>query len=267
MSEHASITTPPKPLLPRQTYDPNNPYILSSLYAELSSLYPELYSSYSYNSRDYASLMDYYSSLLESYSVTGYSFPTMTAVGTGATRIPTSAKVTASGSRATATAAASGGKENEGNGGLSTGAKIGIGVGVTLAVLLLAGIGIFLWCMGKRKGKKSSTTVVAPSQTGFSVQPQISYAGQQGYTPSLQQQQLAVSPPLQYAQPQQPQQSGVGMGMAVAYGDGYMKALYPNAAELEHEYHFANPGVVEMGDGLPETETPQKQTGKLSKKR
>ncbi|KAF1958726.1 hypothetical protein CC80DRAFT_546047 [Byssothecium circinans] len=278
MSPHPSITTPPQPLLPRQTYKPNDLYDVSSFYAELSSLYPDLFSSYSYNSKDYTSLMGYYSSLLKSYSLTDYTLPTLTAAATGAGRLTTTGRATATESRSTSTAAAaaaSGGEETGSGGGLSTGAKIGIGVGVTLAVLLLAGIGIGLWCMGKRKGKKISTTVVAPAQPNFPAQqqapqhmqqqPQMGHTNSQGYMPGFQLQQPVVLPPPQYAQPQQPQDSGTGL--LGAYGGGYAKGPDSSVAELEHQYHFAKPGIVEMGDGVLETESTQKRTGNLVRKK
>ena len=295
MSPHPSITTPPQPLLPRQAFNSKDPYEISSLYAQLYSLYPELYSSYSYDPNEYTSLMDYYSSLLRSYSITDYVIPTTTGSRTGSGRVPTTARATArataTGSRATSTTvAALDGGENTSNGGLSTGAKIGIGVGVALGVLLLAGIGICLWCMGKRKGKKSSTTIVAPAQHAIpqvhqqppqmnyveSAAPPTNYVDSSMYKHPYQAPQPTVSPPPQYVQPQQfqqpqqPQQQQQGLYIGStggAYGGGHVKGPDSNIAELEHEYHYAKPGVVEMGDGLPEREPTPNQGGKLAKKK
>ena len=240
------ITTPPRPLLPRQTADPNDPYGLSSFYAELSSLYPDLYSySYDYSSllasysNDLASIMSEYSSLYPSYT---YNYPIFT-TGTAAPR------VTSAHSNPTATAIPANGNGGGGkSGGLSNGAKIGIGVAVPLAVLLLAALGIFLWCAGKRKGKKTATTIVAPAAQlqppppQFQQHPQM-YAQNQGYIPGYPHQQQ--TPPPHYMQPQ-PQ----GGNEHAAYG-GYAKGPNPGAVELEQEYHFARSGAVELGDGAP----------------
>jgi hypothetical protein len=221
--------------------------------------------------------MNYYSSILNSYSVSDYSLPTLAPTRTGVGRSTTTGKgmttgrSTATGLRVSQTAAAtSSGEENGSSGGLSTGAKIGIGVGVTLAFLLLAGIGIFLWCMGKRKGKKSSTTIVAPAQPQQTQpvfqqqQPSMAYSNKQGYMPGFQQPPQGVTPPPLYAQTQQASQPGMGG----AYEGAYTKGPDPNIAELEHEYHFATPGMVEMGDGVPEREPePLKKAKKLAKKK
>jgi hypothetical protein len=157
-------------------------------------------------------------------------------------------------SNPTATAAKANETSGSAKGGLSTGAKIGIGVAVPVGVLFLVGIGVFLWCAGKRKGKKNGTTIVQPptAQPQFQPQPyqppqqqQMYPTNQQGYMQGYQQ-----TPPPQYIQPQQ--------GANVAYG-GYAKQPQPGVAELEHEYHFpSHPGAVEM-DGGPE---PQQNNGR-----
>ncbi|CAI6335830.1 unnamed protein product [Periconia digitata] len=249
MSSRSTITTPPKPLSPRQTYNPNDYYdlsSLSSLYSELSLLYPDVYSSLYTND---ASLSRYYSSLLKSYSLDNYGLPTLTAASTGpdtagfTTR--TNAGVSSTG--AAAAPATSSGEAKVSNSGLSTGAKIGIGIGVTSGVLLLVGLGIGLWCMGKRKGKKSSTTVVAPSQfnPAMQQQPLMGSSQGQGYIPAGLQQQQYVPSPTQYA----PQPQVLHMpGPEAPYG-GYEKVPGQNVVELEQEYHFTRPGVVEMGNG------------------
>jgi hypothetical protein len=271
MSPHPSITAPPQPLRPRQTVDPNDPYGISSMMASLSSEYPDLYSdlnsysdfsSYSYDSNQYlSSLMSEYESLTAQYSLTDYSIPTLSPTAGGSTRTGLSASAP--------TNSGSGG----GGGGMSPGAKIGIGVGVALGVLLLAGVGILIWCMGKKKGKKNTTTIVAPAQPAFAAQPQqqqppqpqqfqppqpqMGYVNNQGYMQGVPQQGYpqhgyppqTMSPPPQYVQPQQGAEQH---GMAGAYG-AYAKGPEPNVAELEHEYHFARPGAIEM-DGMPEQE-------------
>ncbi|KAF2477252.1 uncharacterized protein BDR25DRAFT_390801 [Lindgomyces ingoldianus] len=261
------ITPPPtlpQPLRPRQTYNPYDSYLpmLSSLYAELSSMYPELYSSYSYDAGAVSSLLAEYTSLYAnpSYYSYSYSYP-----GYSASRTVTAASSTGT-LRATGTAlpAANGGNDGGngggGGGGMSMAAKIGIGVGVPLAILLLAGVGIFLWCAGKHKGKKSSTTIIAPvssqhqqqqyqnhaAQQQFQTpqQQQMGYLqnpNQQGYMQGYAQHPTAPTPPPGYVQNQQ---------YAGAYG-GYAKGPDPGVMELEQEYHFARPGVVELGDGAP----------------
>lgn len=250
MSPRSTITAPPEPLLPRQTVNPNDPYGLSSLYSELSVLYPDVYSSLTMYTND-AALSSYYSSVLRSYSLTDYSLPPLTATGTGAAS-RTNARVTSTGTRpATATSD---------EGGLSTGAKVGIGVGVALGLLFLVGLGVFLWCMGKRKGKKSSTTMLGPNQLNPALQhqPQKEYTQHQGYMPGhLQQQQLqhfAHDSTQNVPQHQTLQQPGVDK----SYG-GYGKMPEGNVVELEQEYHFAKPGVVEMGDGAIEPFTHSKK--------
>lgn len=254
------MTTPP-PALPRQISNPDDPYGISSLLAEFSSLYPEsLYPEF-YSSYD----SSYYSSILAdlaSYSVPGYSIPDSTATAGG--------RGTAGASNPTGTAAAASGGDSSGSGGsagLPTGAKIGIGVGVPLAVFLLAGLGVLLWCMGKKKGKKSSTTVVAPAQPGAPFQSQfqqppqqqMGYMNHQGYMPGYQQ---SVSPPPQYMTPPPP-----GAGYGGGYG-GYGKGPETaGAVELEQEYHFARPGVVEMDGGQepPQQQQPGKKKNKKKK--
>ncbi|PVI06563.1 hypothetical protein DM02DRAFT_649685 [Periconia macrospinosa] len=239
MSPRSTITTPPEPLLPRQTYNPNDPYDLSSLYSELSVLYPDAYSSL-FVMTDDAAMRSYYSSLLKSYSLTDYGYGLTTGSVRPGTTTKTSARATATGALSAATTNT--GEETPSSGGLSTGAKAGIGVGVAVGILLLAGLGICLWCMGKRKGKKSSTTVVAPAQPNFTFQPQPT--NPQGYTPgNLQQQHISPSS----THPPQPQVLQPP-GSAASYG-GYEKGPGQDFVELEHEYHFARPGVVEIGDG------------------
>jgi hypothetical protein len=274
MSPHPSITAPPQPLLPRQTVDPSDPYGISSMLASISDLYSEYsISSYSYDSAYYSSLMSEYESLTAGYSLTDYSIPTIapTAAGTRTTGggAPTATSVPPSAAESSTSS------EHKG---MSSGAKIGIGVGVALGLLLLAGIGICIWCMGKRKGKKTTTTIVAPSQPAFGAsqqqqpppqsnqpfqqpQPQMGYVNNQGYMQGVPQQGYqqqpyppqTISPPPQYVQPPSPEQHG----MAGAYS-AYAKGTEPNVAELEHEYHFAKPGVVEM-DGSPEPQDARKK--------
>ncbi|KAF2741360.1 hypothetical protein EJ04DRAFT_547725 [Polyplosphaeria fusca] len=247
MSPQPLITPPPK--APRQYDDPS----LSSLYAELSSLYPELYS-YSFDSNYYSSLLASYSADLASiYSEYSYSIPDFAPTTTAAFGLTDSA------SSPTNAVAANGGRINGDNkGGLSMGAKIGIAVGVPLAVALLAGIGIFLWCAGKRKGKKTSTTIVAPAQPAaqgqfpHQPQPQMGYVNNQGYMQGYPQQ--MQTPPPNYMQPH-PQP---GNNMAFPGQAGYAKGPEPGVMELEQEYHFARPGVVEMGDGVVETKKQKK---------
>lgn len=241
MSPRAQITAPPKPHVARQT-DPSDPYglaSLSSVYAELSSLYPDLYSSYSYDESLYSSAYNSYLSLLMS----SYTYDGLSATGTGATA--TAGRSRTSNPTPTAdTISGNGGQQDKG--GLSTGAKIGIGVGVPLAVAILAGIGIFLWCAGKRKGKKNGTTIVQPPVQ--QQQPQFQPPQQQVYPPNnhgyIQGYQGQASPP-QYAQTQ-PE------GNNTAY-TGYAKGPEPGVMEMEQEYHFARPGVVEM-DSAPAQE-------------
>ena len=74
----------------------------------------------------------------------------------------------------------------------------------------------------------------------------------QGYMPGFQQppQQYqhvpsATPPPPQYAQGQ-----ATNTAYAGANGD-YGKGPTEGVAEMETEYYFAKPGVVEMGDGTP----------------
>jgi hypothetical protein len=236
--------------------------------ASISDLYSDYsLSSYSYDTDYYSSLLSEYESLTAGYSLTDYSIPTL-APTAGGTRTTNAGASTATGVPSSAAESSS----SSGGGGMSSGAKIGIGVGVALGLLLLASIGICLWCMGKRKGKKTTTTIIAPSQPAFAQQqqqppppaqhfqqpqPQMGYVNSQGYMQGVPQQGYqqqayppqTISPPPQYVQPQSPQ-GAEQHGMAGAYS-AYAKGPEPNVAELEHEYHFAKPGVVEM-DGSPD---------------
>lgn len=241
------ITPPPKRPLPRQ----NDPYGLSSLYAELSSLYPDLYSSYTFDESYYSSLL---ADLTAYESLYSYSIPDFNSLLSAATATAT-ARGTDSPSNPTASAANANQSGGGNSGGLSTGAKIGIGVAVPVGVLILVGIGVFLWCAGKRKGKKNGTTIVQPptAQAQFQPQPYQPPQQQQNY-PTNQQgyiQGYQPTPPPQYMQPQQ--------NPNVAYG-GYAKEPQPGVVEMEHEYHFpSQQGAVEMGDGAP---VPQQNNGR-----
>jgi hypothetical protein len=222
--------------MPRQTYDPNDPYGISSILEQLS-IDPGIYSSYySYDDSYLSSLMADLSSIYPSYT---YDLPEFTN-----TALP---EITDSILDPTASAASANGNNDAKSGGLSSGAKIGIGVGVPLAVGVLVGIGVFLWCAGKRKGKKNGTTVVVPpAHPQIQVpQPQAYAPNPQGYIQGFQPQ----MPPPQYA-PQQQQQPHQGQ---MAYG-GYAKGPKPGVMELEQEYHFARPGVVEMDGTVPATQ-------------
>ncbi|KAF2176167.1 hypothetical protein K469DRAFT_682657 [Zopfia rhizophila CBS 207.26] len=247
MLPQAQITPPPThPHFPRQTYDPNDPYsygpLLSSLEAALSSMYPDLYSSYSY---DYysalSSILSDYSSLYPySYSIPAYSYPGLSATRTAAPKVPAT---TSGNPNPTAIGTENNNKSGGNGGGLSTGEKIGIGVGVPLAVFLLVGIGILIWCAGKRKGKKTSTTIVQPpQQQPVQAQATMGYALNQGFIQGYPQQQQV--PPPQYVQ-----QPGVQPGMGTEGYGSYGKGPQPGVVEMEQEYHFARPGVVEMGGG------------------
>lgn len=255
MSPQPIITpTPTRPvLLPRQS----DPYDLSSFYAELSSINAE-YSSYNLDSllAQYSTYSEYdYSSFFAQYTSAGqYDLSSLLSqyTGTQTGRAGNTARPTAS------SVGATNGGGGGGGGGLSTGAKIGIGVGVVVIVLLLAGLGIFLWCAGKRKGKKKATTIVAPMAQGppppppqqpFQPQPQM-YAPNQGYLPGYQQ-----SPPPQQFQ-QVPPQYVQSQGEDPHAMGGYAKGPGPGVAELETEYHFARGGAVEIGD----TEAPVEET-------
>jgi hypothetical protein len=271
--------TSPAVLLPRQTDDT---YGLSSLYAELSSLYPELYSS-AYNADSaYSSLLaDYsaiYASVLASYSDNEYSipnyYPTYAAVSSATAR-PRLSSGFANGARPTSTLRSSSTGSASSSGGLSSSAKtrLGLVIGIPLALALLLGVGIFLWCAGKRKGKKSSTTIVVPP---------IQQQPQQQQPPQQQQAQQQQAQPYQ-AQPYQVQHSnyvnnqGYMQGFQptappphnlqpqakIPYASGYKEPV-PGVVELEHEYHFARPGVVEMGDNSESVA--QEQPGKKLRK-
>ncbi|KAF2021801.1 hypothetical protein BU24DRAFT_404759 [Aaosphaeria arxii CBS 175.79] len=249
----------------------------SNLLADISSMYG--LSSYSYDPNVYSSLLaqysydpNEYSSILAQYSLSlpSYALP-------GTTTAPSTA--TAAGGRTTKTSNTSSG----GGGGMSTGAKVGIAVGVLLAVGLIIGIGIFLWCAGKRKGRKHATTIVAQPasaqmQTSTAYVPPNGsssiFQSQQGYIPGQVSHQQPVhtgyapgpSPLLQQPQfgqqqyDQQQQYGQHGQHGQYQYGQPQNGASYDSgfkepaagAVELEHEYHFARPGVVEMGDGTPE---------------
>jgi hypothetical protein len=283
--------TPPAALLPRQTDDT---YGLSSLYAQLSSLYPELYSS-AYNADSaYSSLLaDYsaiYASVLASYSDNGYSipnyYPTFAAVSSATAR-PRLSSGFANGARPTSTLRSSSTGSASSSGGLSSSAKtrLGLTIGIPLALALLLGVGIFLWCAGKRKGKKSSTTIVVPpiQQQPQQQQPQQ----QQPQQPQQQQAHPYQAQPYQaqpyQAQPYQVQHSnyvnnqGYMQGFQptappphnlqpqakIPYASGYKEPV-PGVVELEHEYHFARPGVVEMGDNSESVA--QEQPGKKLRK-
>jgi hypothetical protein len=233
------ITPPPNPHLRRQSYDPSDPYGISSLLEVLSD-----YNPYSYDPAYYSSILDEISSLYPAYSYP-YDIPSYTDPNTIAP--PTDLAVPQNSDSLTEPTSAASSNGNAGNqsqrpsGGLSRGAKIGIGVGVPLAVAFLAGIGIFLWCLGKMKGKRNANTIVAPNQTQVAPLPpqqQVYAPNTQGYVQGYQ---SPVSPP-QYAVQPQP---GVGQ---MGY-DGYAKGPAEGVVELEHEYHFARPGVVEMDGG------------------
>jgi hypothetical protein len=267
--------TPPAALLPRQTDDT---YGLSSLYAQLSSLYPELYSS-AYNADSaYSSLLaDYsaiYASVLASYSDNGYSipnyYPTFAAVSSATAR-PRLSSGFANGARPTSTLRSSSTGSASSSGGLSSSAKtrLGLVIGIPLALALLLGVGIFLWCAGKRKGKKSSTTIVVPP---IQQQPQ-----QQQQPPQQQQAQPYQAQPYQVQhsnyvnnqgymqgfQPTAPPSHNLQPQAKIPYASGYKEPV-PGVVELEQEYHFASPGVVEMGDNSESVA--QEQPGKKLRK-
>ncbi|KAF2000777.1 hypothetical protein P154DRAFT_534539 [Amniculicola lignicola CBS 123094] len=210
-----TITPPPTlPLRPRQSTDPNDPYGLSSLYAELSSMYPELYSTYSY---DFDSAMSSIWADLSTYGFS-YSIPDSYDLSSALASL-TAAPVTGTAGRVTGTAALSretSTSSSSSKGGLSTAGKIGIAVAVPVVVFALIGVGIFLWCAGKKKGKKTGTTIVNPpmkaeymqpaaTQAPFQAQP---YMGNQGYMAGYAKPQgpLPVptpTPPPQYVPQQQ----------------------------------------------------------------
>jgi hypothetical protein len=266
--------TPPAALLPRQTDDT---YGLSSLYAQLSSLYPELYSS-AYNADSaYSSLLaDYsaiYASVLASYSDNGYSipnyYPTFTAVSSATAR-PRLSSGFANGARPTSTLRSSSTGSASSSGGLSSSAKtrLGLVIGIPLALALLLGVGIFLWCAGKRKGKKSSTTIVVPP---IQQQPQQQQPPQQQQAQPYQAQPYQVQHSnyvnnqgyMQGFQPTAPPPHNLQPQAKIPYASGYKEPV-PGVVELEHEYHFARPGVVEMGDNSESVA--QEQRGKKLKK-
>jgi hypothetical protein len=227
--------------------------ILSSALGELSSINDLYLSSYDPN---YLSsyLSDYYKSGYNPYSIPPISIPTYlypylsttarTTRNAGtATATPTA---TATGTAdATNTATPLGAQNNSPNdtkGGLSTSAKIGLGVGIPIGVLLLLGLGLFLWCAGKRKGKKAAATNFQP----YTPTPNAVHAGV-AYMPG----QAQVQPPPQYVQsPYHAPNAGMTAYQAAGVKqDGAVPAPGVGVVEMEQEYHFARPGVVEMGPG------------------
>ncbi|KAH7126776.1 hypothetical protein B0J11DRAFT_579212 [Dendryphion nanum] len=283
-----SITTPPLPHLPRQTPNPKDPYGLSSLMAQLSSQYPYLYSSYSYNPGALSSILKDLSSYYPSYTYPGAGYSYSISIPRFSTAIQTTGTVRATGTRQTSnpTLTAAESQNSGSSSGLSTGAKIGIGVAVPLILALFVGIGICFFCCGKRRGRKGKGTIVAPIVTpnmgaGGALPPMQHMPQQQqqqqyytappppqqqqqnmnaqgymqGYTqqlpPPQQQQYQHVLPP-QYTQAQAGLAGpGVDTSYAGAQAGGYDKGPRPGVVEMETEYHFAKPGVVEMGDGTP----------------
>ncbi|KAF2752309.1 hypothetical protein M011DRAFT_463776 [Sporormia fimetaria CBS 119925] len=218
MAPQSAITPPPNPHIARQTYDLSAAFDYSSMISSILASFSaqeSLYASYSYDDSVYSSILAsvysrYYPSVTDA---PGYTYPPATGTAGLFGSDPTAARISAS-------------SENDtgGGGGLSQGAKIGIGVGVPLAVGLLVGIGVFLWCAGKRKGKKSSTTIVAPMQQ------------QQAYVPGF----IAPPVPVPYGAPP------VGPG----YGAGadWKVAAEPHVVEMPTGYP-ARPGAVEMDAG------------------
>ncbi|KAF2279143.1 uncharacterized protein EI97DRAFT_431343 [Westerdykella ornata] len=269
-----TITPPPTlphPLLPRQDFLSYNQNDISSIYALISSLYdPALYSAYTY---DYNSV---YSSLLSEFATLypSYSLPTdineFLATATATDGAPSTRRTRVDGGpTATGTGAAlsnvnnnngngnnNGSNDNNGNAaGLSTGAKIGIGVGVPLAVGLIVGIAVFLWCARKRKGRSNGFAQPGPQQGNFVAQGQLPQQQQQQiYAPGPQgyiQGYPASSPPQQTPPPMYMVPHGQEQGQVQAQYAAYPKEMVPQAVELEQEYHFARPGVVEMDSGTP----------------
>ncbi|KAF2271186.1 hypothetical protein CC78DRAFT_611197 [Lojkania enalia] len=273
MSPHPMITPAPKlPAHPARLrgrqFNSDDPYGLSSLMDKLnsqlldySSLYDDYFSLYSYDPDDISSLVDYYASL---YSIPDLTFPVPTATAQNNNNNNNN-----NNPLATSTTAASN-ENNDNGGGMSTGAKIGLGVGIPLAIALLAGIGIFIWYAGRRKGKKNNAAAITPSpqpqlnpsnsnqafaqQQPFQQPPQqppqqpMGYVNHQGYMQGFPQ--PTQSPPPQYGQ-QAPPEAAQQQPYRGAY-DPYAKGARPGAVEMEQEYHFARPGVVEMGDGVSE---------------
>jgi hypothetical protein len=242
------ITSPPKaPLVARQSFDASDPYGLASL-SDMLSLYndPARYSSlllsaYSYDDAYISSLMADISSIYGYLSYTVPSYGNPAGLSTATTAAPRTTNPLAQPTASPLNSNSNSNNKNQSkDSGLSSGAKIGIGVGVPLAVALLVGIGIFLWCAGKQKGKKKGTTIVAhPSQLQPPLQQQQAYMqNNQGYAQGMQQ----PMPPPQYASPQ----SEIANP---AYG-GY-KAPVAGVVEMEQEYHVARPGVVEL-DASPQ---------------
>jgi hypothetical protein len=188
-------------------------------------MYPAAFSSYSYDDSYYSSLLGDLSSLYPSYT---FDLPDYYN-----TAVP---KATDPRVDSTASAAPANGNDSSQSGSLSQGAKIGIGVGVPLAVGLLVGIGVFLWCAGKSKGKQNAKTIVLPPAPpqAQTAQKQVCTPNPQGYIQGFQSQ----APPPHYAQQQHPH------GQAPLAG--YPKGPECGVVELEQEYHFARPGAIEM---------------------
>ena len=261
-------------------YDYNS--LLSSLNNELSSLY-SVYgiTSNAYDENYFSSLLSSYSSLYGSYSVPGfsYSFPselfTSALPGatptsqTGAPRI-TSATATDGGATDGPTPLSAQNNDNGGGGskgGLSTGAKVGIGVGVPLGVFALIGVGIFLWCLGKKKGQKSKPSgPVAP--------PPEAMAGANNVPPTQQFNPSMVNAPVQGQQQPWPMPTPPPQYGQVAMGDPNMTAYHQAGmvkpemnvqarpvAEMEQSYHFTGTGAVEMEAGEVPVQGVQGQQG------
>ncbi|KAF2709824.1 hypothetical protein K504DRAFT_467764 [Pleomassaria siparia CBS 279.74] len=251
----AQITPPPtRSPLPARRQD------LSSFYAAMSSINVDQ-ASFDASSfmAAWSSANEFdYSSFFEHYSTTNYDFNSLLVDLTGTV---SSRRVANTGLAEKPTISAAATSESA-KSGLSTAAKIGIGIGVVAILGLLAGFCIFLFCAGKRRGKKKRTTIVAPNthqtQTPFippaqpyQPQPNI-YAPNQGYTPGYQR--YPSPSPL----PLQPPNVNPNVG-------GYAKGPDPGVVELDTEYHFARGGAVEIGDSsepaVEEEEEDKKKKG------
>ena len=116
-----------------------------------------------------------------------------------------------------------------------------------IAVFALVGLGIFIWCLGKKKGSQS--TAVPPPVQPTPGAPQAQYppmanAPVQGVY--VQGQYMQPTPPPQYI-PMDP-----GMTAYQTAGAGEMKPqtnVQAVPAEMEHQYHHTGTGAVEMEAG------------------
>ncbi|KAF2205095.1 hypothetical protein GQ43DRAFT_468482 [Delitschia confertaspora ATCC 74209] len=204
----------------------------AGIYSQPADLYDDMLSS----------ILASYTAGIPSAAIPTYLYPYLTATNPllviptlttreGAPKSVITITGTGTESKSSATEGAENNSRHQG-GGMSQGAKIAIGVAVPVGVILIIIAAVLCCCPPKRfkRGKKTPPgTVVHQTPSGVGqINPQ-EYIPGQPY--QLQNPPAPSAPPMYTAKPELP---------------------LTGVVELEQEYHFARPGVVEMGSGVPE---------------